>query len=251
MTHLQLNQELLATLKDKVVVLTGGATGIGRATVEQFNSKANPMSAYLNIRLIPYREWSPGRLGDVNDGVAHQGASKLGAGAYFVHCDTSYSDQLTLFTTAEKVFHRVDIVVANASIAHHKDIFAPDQDVSREPSMAEIDVNTKGTLFTTRIGILYLRKYGGGDIVLVSSIAVFKESGGVATYTASKHGVIGLMRGLHLTASPENIRINVVCPWMTSKSSSPPTVSPRLTLPRKLVGERDRGRLVPAQPADK
>jgi Short-chain alcohol dehydrogenase of unknown specificity len=82
--------------------------------------------------------------------------------------------------------------------------------------MKEIDINTKGSLFSARIGMHYLRLAGGGDLVLVSSIAGFKECGGLATYVASKHGIIGAMRGLHLTATPENIRVNVVCPWMTS-----------------------------------
>lgn len=88
--------------------------------------------------------------------------------------------------------------------------------------MKEVDVNLSGAIFTARIGMHYLRKNkshngkGGGDLVLVSSIAGFKECGGLAPYTASKHGVIGLMRGLHTTAIVEDIRINVICPWMTS-----------------------------------
>jgi NAD(P)-dependent dehydrogenase (short-subunit alcohol dehydrogenase family) len=82
--------------------------------------------------------------------------------------------------------------------------------------MLEIDVNLKGHLYTARIGLHYLRKNGGGDFVLVSSIAGFKECTGLAIYTASKHGVIGILRGLHLSAIKDNIRMNVVCPWMTS-----------------------------------
>ena len=83
--------------------------------------------------------------------------------------------------------------------------------------MVEIDVNLKGPIFTTRIGQAYLRKYRGGDIVLTSSIAGFKESPGIVIYTASKHGVLGLMRSLHADARRENINVNVVCPWMTSE----------------------------------
>lgn len=88
--------------------------------------------------------------------------------------------------------------------------------------MMEVDINLKGAIYTARIGMHYLRKIGGGDLVLVSSIAGFKECGGLAPYTASKHGVLGLMRGLHIVAIEENIRINVICPWMTSKYGSGP-----------------------------
>jgi NAD(P)-dependent dehydrogenase (short-subunit alcohol dehydrogenase family) len=109
-------------------------------------------------------------------------------------------------------------------MANHKDIFEASSDITIEPSMKEVAVNLSGAIFTARIGMHYLRKNksrpggkGGGDLVLVSSIAGFKECGGLATYTASKHGVLGLMRGLHTTAFPEGIRINVICPWMTSE----------------------------------
>lgn len=141
----------------------------------------------------------------------------MGERLRFVPCDaSSYTDQSALFRFAIETFGGVDIAVANAGIANHKDIFDPTTDINIEPSMKEIDVNLVGELFTARLGFHYIRQRGGGDIVLVSSIAGFKECGGLATYTASKHGVIGLMRGLHLTSTPQNVRINVICPWMTS-----------------------------------
>ena len=147
--------------------------------------------------------------------------SELGPDAHFVKCDaSSYSDQLNLFKKAYSKHGKVNIVVANAGISIPQDIFDPAADIEREPSMKEVDVNLVGSLFSARIGMHYLRQSGGGDLVLVSSIAGFKECGGLVTYTASKHGVVGIMRGLHLTASPENIRVNVVCPWMTSKCMS-------------------------------
>jgi NAD(P)-dependent dehydrogenase (short-subunit alcohol dehydrogenase family) len=115
----------------------------------------------------------------------------------------------------------VDVVVANAGISIPRDPFLPAADITVEPSTKEIDINLKGVLFTARIGMHYLRKHKtpegpGGDLILVSSIAGFKESGGLAIYTASKHGVLGILRGLRVTATLENIRINAICPWMTS-----------------------------------
>ena len=153
----------------------------------------------------------------MNEGAARELESSFGESVRFKHCDTSsYQAQLDLFATAEETYGRVDIVVANAGVANHKDIFDPSADIQVEPSMMEVDINLKGAIFTARIGMHYLRKTGGGDLVLVSSIAGFKECGGLAPYTASKHGVLGLMRGLHIVAILENIRVNVICPWMTS-----------------------------------
>jgi NAD(P)-dependent dehydrogenase (short-subunit alcohol dehydrogenase family) len=175
-------------------------------------------------------------FGDVDDTLATKLASTLNskdtpasARVHFVHCDTSnYANQLTLFQTAYKLYNRIDIVIANAAIAIHKDPFIPahesDESILSAPNLAEIDVNLKGPLYTARLGLHYLRKNATspsghkGDIVLVSSIAGFKECEGLTTYTASKHGVIGLMRGLALQGEKEKIRINTVCPWMTSTS---------------------------------
>jgi len=158
-------------------------------------------------------------FGDVAAGPGKQLATELGSEkATFILCDTSsYSDQLALFAKAEDLYGRVDVVVANAGISIPQDPFDPEADINVEPNTRELDVNLKGVFFTVRIGMSYLRRNGGGDIILTSSIAGFKECTGITAYTASKHGVIGIMRGLHLAAIPEGIRINVVCPWMTSK----------------------------------
>lgn len=161
-------------------------------------------------------------FGDVADQLGQELQSSIdSANVKFQHCDTtSYSEQLALFKTALDLYGKVNIVVANAGISLPQDPFLPDQDVNKEPSTREIDVNLKGCLFTARIGLHYLRQNGGGELIMTSSIAGFKESTGLAIYTASKHGVVGLMRGQRVAAAREGCRINVVCPWMTSKCRS-------------------------------
>ncbi|KAJ5397840.1 15-hydroxyprostaglandin dehydrogenase [Penicillium cosmopolitanum] len=199
MTHIHFDPSLLESLNDKVVVLTGGATGIGRSCIQQLCENG--------AKVI---------FGDVAEAPSREIECRLSPNAQFFKCDSAnYSDQLNLFKTAFQKHGRVDIVIANAGIAIHKDPFDPNADINEAPSMKEVEVNTIGALFTARIGMHYLRRSGGGDLVLVSSIAGFKECGGLVAYTASKHGVVGIMRGLHLTATPENIRVNVICPWMT------------------------------------
>ncbi|KAI1608320.1 putative 15-hydroxyprostaglandin dehydrogenase [Exophiala viscosa] len=199
MTHLRVNKDLFSTLKDKVVVITGGATGIGKAAVTQF--------ALHGAKVV---------FGDVNEQLSEELVSELGPNVTFKKCNAaSYDDQLALFAQSDKLHGRVDIVVANAGVVTVEDMFGPKSDWSRKPDMKEIEVNLEGVMYTTRIGLAYLRKTGGGDVVLTSSIAGFKESGGLASYTASKHGVIGIIRGLNLTAIREGIRVNAVCPWMT------------------------------------
>ncbi|KAI9370414.1 hypothetical protein BJX61DRAFT_535665 [Aspergillus egyptiacus] len=207
MAHLILDPSLLPAIKDKVVVLTGGATGIGRSTVTLFHQHG--------AKVI---------FGDIADQPAQELVSSLNTTTpsasppvHFVHCDTtSYADQLALFRTAHQLYGRVDVVVALAGVANPTSIFDPAADINQEPSMLEIQVNTIGSLFTARIGMHYLRQSGsGGDLVLISSIIGFKETSDLVPYTTSKHGVVGIMRGLHLQAEKEGIAVNVICPWVT------------------------------------
>ncbi|CRG89989.1 3-hydroxyacyl-CoA dehydrogenase, putative [Talaromyces islandicus] len=207
------NQTLItSTLKDLVVVLTGGAQGVGRSVVEQLH--------VAGAKVI---------FGDVDDNLAQQVISSLTTTnttgkVHFVHCDiSSYPDQLSLFQTAYNYYQRIDIVIANAAVSLSRDPFAPasltDEAILTAPTMAEVDINLKGVLYTARLGYHYLRKNSEsehrGDLVLVSSIAGFKECEGLVSYTASKHGVIGVMRGLALQAAKEGVKVNTVCPWMT------------------------------------
>lgn len=139
----------------------------------------------------------------------------------YAHCDvTSYASQLSLFKIAKSLFSRIDIVVANAGISNPRDPFSSDADINVAFSTTEIDVNLKGCLYTARIGNHFLRENGDGDLVLLSSIAGFKESTGLPAYTASKHGVVGILRGQSVQSAREGVRMNVVCPWMTSKCFS-------------------------------
>ncbi|KAL2075387.1 hypothetical protein VTL71DRAFT_330 [Oculimacula yallundae] len=200
MTHVQANKSLFSKLQDKVVVITGGSTGIGKCAVKQF--RANGAKVVFGDISIP-------------NGKALE--EELGDSVAFVRCDvTSYEQQLLLFKTADERFGGVDIVVANAGISDPHDIFDPSVNLNDEPGLKEIDVNLKGVIFTAKIGMYYLRKRGGGSLVLVSSIAGFKESPAMTTYEASKHGVIGVLRGLRMTAIKENIFVNAICPWMTT-----------------------------------
>ncbi|KAH7311854.1 putative 15-hydroxyprostaglandin dehydrogenase [Rhexocercosporidium sp. MPI-PUGE-AT-0058] len=233
MAHIQINEAHFATLKDKVVVLTGGANGIGRAAVRLFHQHG--------AKIL---------FGDINTTLGLALESELSStSAKFISTDvTSYTSQLHLFKTAISLYGKIDVVVANAGVSIPKDPFEFDdvdgdgeEEIEREFPTTEIDVNLKGCLYTTRIGMFYLRRNRNkslschnqnhnqngvsvgevvgegeeGDLILVSSIAGFKESTGLAVYTASKHGVLGLLRGVRVQASREGVRVNAVCPWMT------------------------------------
>jgi len=104
----------------------------------------------------------------------------------------------------------VDIVSANAGIF----VFGePAQDVSEQDWRDVIDINLTGVWHTAKAVIPHLIEQGtGGSIVLTSSTAGLKGTPNVAQYTASKHGVVGLMRTLALELAPHSIRVNSVHP---------------------------------------
>ncbi|SPO01921.1 related to 3-hydroxyacyl-CoA dehydrogenase [Cephalotrichum gorgonifer] len=199
MSRIVADSEVFSSLKGKTVVITGGATGIGRAFVHD----AHRLGANVVVA-------------DVAVESGESLAASLGPSVLFVRCDTtSYQDQLSLFSKAQETFGNIDVVIANAAVVDYTDYFAPVDDITSEPPFRELNVNLRGVMFTARIGMHYLRKSGGGDLILLSSIAGFKESAEMTSYLASKHGVIGVMRGLRLSTLPQGIRVNVICPWMT------------------------------------
>ncbi|CAH0025085.1 unnamed protein product [Clonostachys rhizophaga] len=198
MTHIIANPEAFLALEGVTMVITGGAIGIGREVViEAHRHGANVV------------------IGDVAVEAGESLEKSLDSRCVFVRCNTaSYQDQLSLFKEAHNRFGNIKVVVANAAIVGYSDCFDDSDDIEVEPSMREVDINLVGVMFTARIGLHYLRKSGGGDLIMTSSIAGFKETAYLTPYVASKHGVIGVLRGLRINA-PEGIRINVVCPWMT------------------------------------
>lgn len=74
-------------------------------------------------------------------------------------------------------------MVANAGLSLPRDPFDPDADINLEPNTREFDVNLKGVFYTARIGMSYLRRNGGGDLIMTSSIAGFKECTGLTAYS--------------------------------------------------------------------
>ncbi|KAL3478508.1 hypothetical protein BJX99DRAFT_224248, partial [Aspergillus californicus] len=204
------------SLKDKVVVLTGGANGIGASLVEY---------CCQNGALVCFGDLAA----DAGESIAKANAtSSSPPRAVFVQTDvTSYDSVLALFDKAMDTYGRVDHAVAGAGISELGNIFHPalNMDSVREPPTTKVlDVNLLGCLYVARIASVYLRQnrlpgsHTDRSIILISSVAGFKESPGLFVYQASKAGVMGLMRSLrlYLCSPAHDIRINCICPWMTA-----------------------------------
>jgi NAD(P)-dependent dehydrogenase (short-subunit alcohol dehydrogenase family) len=191
-------------LKGKIVVLTGGSTGIGAATVS-FLASCGASVIFGDI--------APPLDGSTSHNVD------------FVKCDVrSYADNLALFKYAFDKYGRIDHALANAGLVERAgwvNAQSGIQAVEKEPDISVLDVNLKGVLYFAHIACAYLAE--GNEMVedksltLISSVAGFKESPGLFVYQASKHGDLGLMRALRLFAPKvyKGPRVNAVCPSMT------------------------------------
>ncbi|KAJ3542286.1 hypothetical protein NM208_g4180 [Fusarium decemcellulare] len=216
MAEIRIDDTILANFYDKIAVITGCAQGIGERAVRQlFQAGARVVAADVNDI----------KGQSVVDTLQHNG-QKGHLHATYVHVDVSNYDSVhALFKHALHLHGRVDMVIHCAAITEIGGWFAPGKNMDsiiRPPTTQVLDINLAGTMYVTHVALTAMRPdsstQNGDDksITLVSSVAGFKESPGLFAYSASKHGVMGLMRSLRgYLPSTFNVRINVICPWAT------------------------------------
>ncbi len=182
-------------LKNKVALITGAASGIGKETAKLF-----------------IHEGASVVLTDVNDADGEALASDLGDKASYCHADVSSdADCQAMIDHAEKHFGKLDILFNNAGIMHSDD----GDSESTEEAVWDLTmmINLKGVFLGCKHGIPALKRAGGGSIINTASfVALLGAATPQLAYTASKGGVLAMSRELAVIHARENIRVNALCP---------------------------------------
>ncbi len=183
-------------LTGKVVAITGASAGIGAASARALAVEG--ASVVLGARR---RE----RL----DGLA----TELGDRVAVVEMDVrSPEDSHRLVETAFEEFGRLDAIVANAGIGAYGGIM----DLTDEQLADMMDTNVAGTVWPIRAAVPKFFDAGGGDIVIVASVAGLRGAGDEAVYAATKFAQVGLAGGLDRELREKNIRVSTICPGGTA-----------------------------------
>jgi NAD(P)-dependent dehydrogenase (short-subunit alcohol dehydrogenase family) len=198
-------------LAGKIAIVTGAASGIGRATAGLFVAEGARVVAV-----------------DLNEQAGQELAEAYGDKMRFVAADVSNGEDVQRFVNATvNTFGGLDVLFSNAGIA----IFKPVEETSEEEWDRVIAVNLRACFLGIRYGAPHMMRRGGGSIINTASVHGFATGAAMGAYGASKHGVIGLTKGAALDLAKYKIRVNAICPGAVD--------TPLMRSNLKAVGDED------------
>ena len=181
--------------KDKVIVITGGSSGIGKAGVERF--------AHSGAKVV---------IWDVNTAAGEQLANNLQDQGYqvsFHYCNTSQAASVhAAMDSLISNYHRIDVLINNAGITKDSTL----KKMTDEDWQIVIDVNLTGVFNCAKAAALQMMEQGSGRIINVSSVVGLYGNFGQTNYAATKAGVIGMTKTMGKELGRKGITVNAVAP---------------------------------------
>ncbi|KPI34450.1 (-)-isopiperitenol/(-)-carveol dehydrogenase, mitochondrial [Cyphellophora attinorum] len=220
MVHSEVDTQLVQKLQGKVVVVTGGSSGIGLATLNLFAAKG---ALIVNGDIQPPPDFD----GKGSSSITHEKTDV-----------TKWADLCSLFEKAKTLHGRVDHVFANAGIAPgdtYMSLQVDDRGQLLEPSHLVMDVNLKALVNTVALAVHHIRPRARddvGSIVITASESSYQRY--LPTeYAVSKHGALGLIRAMHANVRHHDlsIRVNGIMPSWTATGMVPVELMDALGFP--------------------
>jgi 3-oxoacyl-[acyl-carrier protein] reductase len=182
-------------LTDKVVIVTGSSSGIGKAIALRFGEEG--ATVVVTARRLTLCEQTVAQI------------KMKGGEARAVQTDVADERQVErLIDDTVERHGRLDILVNNAGIGGGGRL----ADTTTKTFDEVMNVNLRGTFFCCRSGFRQMKRQGGGIIINMSSVAGVQAWAGTGTYSASKHGIMALTRSLADEGRPYHIKVSAICP---------------------------------------
>jgi NAD(P)-dependent dehydrogenase (short-subunit alcohol dehydrogenase family) len=179
-------------LQTRVVAITGGARGIGRATAAALAGEGARVA-----------------IGDVDASAAQAAAEEIGSGTLGMELDvTDLSSFEGFLDRVEAELGPLDVMVNNAGILH----LGPFVEEDQTSQVRQVDINLHGPMTGTKLALRRMRPRGRGHIVNVASSAGKLAPPGIATYAATKHGVVGFTEAVRWEETESGIEFSIVMP---------------------------------------
>ncbi len=183
----------MGRLDNKIAVITGGASGIGRAIIKLF-----------------IEEGAHVLLGDIQDDLGKALADELGSNAIYLHANVrKESDIKSLIDLAIEKYGRLDIMINNAGFGG---VTAPIEELSIDAFDVTMEVDFRSVVLGMKHAAAVMIKQKSGSIISMASIAGLQAGIGPHPYSAAKAAIIHLTRSVALELAEHNIRVNCICP---------------------------------------
>ena len=182
-------------LIDKLSILTGSSSGIGKAIALRFGAEG--AKVVVTARRMALCEQTADQI------------RKNGGEAWAIQTDVADERQVErLFDETVKRYGQLDVLVNNAGVIAGGRL----AETTTKAFDEVLNVNLRGTFFCCRTGFTQMKKQGGGTIINMSSVAGVQAWAGTGTYSASKHGIMALTKSLADEGRPHHIKVSAICP---------------------------------------